>query len=494
VAALKAVQGDGIFYIDTHGFSATNRQGEEVFGIATSTSVDASEEDLDTGRLVDLKTGGSATSYLITAAFVRRYMSFAENAFVFINACGSDSNEAFRRAFLDKGAAFYAGWSQTVRDSSANIAAKFAFDRLLGANHFSLDREEPAQRPFGYLPIWMDMRQRNYDLDRFERHSDDPDWRGGVVRIARRSPAPPAQLRLHAADVTRVNGGLRPSIYALFPDEAKGELHILGSFGRSPDEVTVDGSPVQVTQFVEGAEYLTCRLPVSGAGSAGLVIVRVAGRVSNAVPLTEWRIRFRYTEELIDIVPPLKKTAIIDMHLRGDIHPTRNVPHMTPRPFGSSPVLSPAGDSKVHWAFSGTGEGSPHVGTYALSGSGSATWGDPQRSSFVFMGRFDPATRAFTQALVRGGVWTAGTRTTTLPDGNSWDAEETLSIDPPEAWDMPLDASYGISAGAVTWEGSGRRMLLEWDAAPAGHPPTADTLSRAVPSRDRGETVALAVK
>ncbi len=498
VTALKAVRGDGIFYIDTHGTQAKNRQEEWVFCMITSAAAAADEEDLEAGRLTYLASGASLdgrSCYGVTALFVRRYMSFGQNAFAFINACSSDAGEAFRKAFFEKGAAFYAGWSGVVADGNANIAAKFAFDRLLGANRYTLEPEQPGQRPFDFLHIWHDMQKRGFDSDPHYEHGKDPDQRGSVPMVPTLpKPKPPVsntKLGLHnaggPADTGRAFGGLCPSLLQVYPDELKEELVLVGSFGGRPDRVTIDGTSVAVKEYVDDAfSFVRCALPAAGAGSAGPVVATVAGKVTNAVPLTEWRVRFRYTEEWTEVEPPVTKSADIDLHLRADIHAVRMVPHTTPMQCdaaGRQPAgLLAAGDSRVRLEYAGTGKRKADPETaLTLSGSGGLTTIEAVRDMsgyLLFAGSYDSSKKAFLEAKLSCAVEKAGTKSITR-SGMTEQYPEPLDFESPRPWNMELDAAHAVRAGSVVWEKPDRRMKLQWGEAPARFAPTPETLSSA---------------
>jgi hypothetical protein len=97
--------------------------------------------------------------YAITARFVEKHMSFAENSFVFLNACSSAADDgAMREACFKKGASIYAGWDAIGLADEMSRAGSFFFDRLLAANQY--EPESPKQRPFDYRAIHRDMAKR----------------------------------------------------------------------------------------------------------------------------------------------------------------------------------------------------------------------------------------------------------------------------------------------------------------------------------------------
>lgn len=105
VEMLRAIAGDGFFYLNTHGGRGVLRDSSTVFAVQTSTLVDSTREvsadiaeDLQNDLLVYMtapngtKRNGkpvSHTRYAITYRFVQKYMSFGERSIVFMNVCFS---------------------------------------------------------------------------------------------------------------------------------------------------------------------------------------------------------------------------------------------------------------------------------------------------------------------------------------------------------------------------------------------------------------------
>src|SRR5262249_15836134 len=123
--------------------------------IGSSSRVDARHElfyaeDLDENRIVYVWIDGTGDQawYAITPEFVKKYMSFADNAFVFLDACHSAENYTMRNACFDKGASVYAGWKGGIHDEFAYRAHMFLLDRLLAANQYV--PESPKQRSFDF--------------------------------------------------------------------------------------------------------------------------------------------------------------------------------------------------------------------------------------------------------------------------------------------------------------------------------------------------------
>ncbi len=356
VEGLKKVSGDGVLFFDAHGGMGNLRGGgpdAKRYAIWTATEVnDANEKalkaDLDDGSLCYVmashdRSGGKCTKpkhYGITYKFVKKYMSFEDNSFVFIDACSSFTSTALKEAFFEKGASVYAGWTTTVMNPNATFAAKFVFDRLLGANKAD-PLEDPKQRPFDYVSIWQDMVARGYD----------DSGKGGKLMFELYSSYMDGDFF----------GSLAPSIAYMFVNEAAGELVINGFFGREEGKVTVGGNSVNVKRWEYN--WITCDLPPELAGD---VYVEVNGHKSNVVPLTVWKGQFRYTENnSIDCCLdshqgqtqriPYSISVICDLSFRDDIHLYRAKPHETPHtPFQQSydlPFARAARGSKCIYEF-----------------------------------------------------------------------------------------------------------------------------------------------
>jgi hypothetical protein len=371
---LKAVGEDvAVFYISTHGGEVdlkdsirVNGKGVPMHasGLWTTESKSLAGEtryqsDLDShlmGYMVatnDEPSKGQVTietHYAITDAFVKQYMKFGENALLYIGACSSfkknDDGDQFAATFINKAVnakATYVGWSAPTRDSDCYKAAKFLFDRLLGANSVSLNanlgipKEDPDQRPFDIDAVMKDMVSKSLVF------STTGNGNTSVLH--------------HVSTVGPDNRAiLAPSISYLEIDELTSELTIYGIFGSDPGdaqrEVTVNGTKVPVNDW--GQNEISCIIPAKGAGAAGDVVVSVRGNKSNPVPLTEWYIPFTWLEK----GPIYNRQIEIVLHLRADVHRYRRTPgEKTPKRIDKGDVVPshPFGKgSKATYKASGT--------------------------------------------------------------------------------------------------------------------------------------------
>jgi hypothetical protein len=344
VADLMGLRGPGVFYIGTHGCVIAPEPGYK-FLLQTATAPTAKNlvqyaEDLADGSLVVFSWGPSGQRYAITEKFVRDHMRFGPNSLVYIDACHSAQLPSFRQACFDAGASVFAGWDGSVADPIAARAAAFMFDRMLGSNAADYaDPTPPPLRPFDYASAYTELRLRGWNVD---------------LQWGAKHP-----ITLQIAEGPGAGAWLTPSIECLRVDEdpagaraGESELTIRGTFGVDPGDavrlVRCGGEVLSVKSWSENR--IVCLLPVTGAGSAGEVVVEIDHHRSNAVPLTEWWLAASYRPNAFDQIT-------LTCHLRYDIHGFRqgitNAPsYLLPIP-GETPT-SIARDSYGGWHSSGT--------------------------------------------------------------------------------------------------------------------------------------------
>ncbi|MEQ1935908.1 MAG: hypothetical protein ABL962_18795, partial [Fimbriimonadaceae bacterium] len=221
LTTLRTVSGDAFFYLNAHGGKGTTKAGVEVFCASSSTPHDAGTDALPEVRrdfddnLIVYYTGQTgdvpetvATTYAITEAFVKKYMSFSPNAIVFLNVCFSGNSHLevgkFRNAFHTKNAGVVLGWTKLCNSATAFDSARFFVDRLMAANTFQ--KENPEQRAFGVNSVLADMARKGKDKD-----------------------GDSSLLASYKAGVTDVE--LRATIERLTMDEENDVLVLNGSFG-----------------------------------------------------------------------------------------------------------------------------------------------------------------------------------------------------------------------------------------------------------------------
>ncbi len=321
VEELRAVGGEGVLYLRTHGLAANEERGRpSAFSTSTLYTAEApcalTAEDLAYGRLALMSAthrrwqsflGRPDTLYAITHRFITYYWDpFADDSLVYIDACNSITFDDMLAALRAKNVSVVMGWSGRVRPATIQETSRFVFDRLLGANLFRA--ENPPQRAFDYGSV-------------FARHIGP--GRGYGYCSAEGSTLVAAPL----------NGGfglLAPSIKRMEIKEEPEELIIHGFFGEDSGahlrKVTVQGERLPVDTWTEH------RIKVAGftPDKEGEVVVTVNQRESNEVPITSWRgwvVSYGVDQSPPDQPP---KTIVQEgrwqLDIRADVHSYRESP------------------------------------------------------------------------------------------------------------------------------------------------------------------------
>lgn len=327
VTTLRNVQGDGFFYINTHGGVKHTRQGDTssplMFSIQSSTLVDAALETLpdfvddfanarltyftayngrttkdSAGRDVDARD----TRYGVTAQFVDRYWQFAPDSIVLINACNS-ANTAANDKVIDfvvachrKGAGLYLGWTEICSNPSAFDIPAFFMDRVLGVNE--VEPESPKQRAFPGEDVIAHMAATGRTRDAIT----------GAFFIAKPNPR------------STVRHILTPAIRQLEVDELNDELRLTGCFGRDAGRVVIGGQAPAIVKWEP--DEVVCRLPRTGAGSSGEVWVELGADRSNTRHLSAWTLDadLRWFDPEM---PGLSVDGPLRVRWRADVGPVR---------------------------------------------------------------------------------------------------------------------------------------------------------------------------
>jgi hypothetical protein len=369
LTTLRAVQGDGFFYINSHGGATprvlrNDKEMPSLYSVQSSTPVSAATEAMPdvrddlanlrltyhtgaTGNTVKDRWGRDvpemATRYGITAHFVDKYWKFAQHSVVIINACNSanTSSAAYAAGFIfachRKGAGVYLGWTQTVSGEAAYSAPPYFVDRLLGAN--VIDPESPKQRAFPWDDVMDDMQAKGRTRDPVT----------GSFFVAKPRPGSPA---------TSI---LAPTIHHVEVDERANELRLVGRFGTRAGKVFVDSTERALRSWTD--ELVVCDLPASGAGSRGGVFVKVDEHRSNVRQITEWRMPIDY-RWLDQYHVGLRVDGKLQLRWRADVGPVRERPGEAPR----KPVRFAIGARDSGMALSASGSYSEPLCSYAWSG------------------------------------------------------------------------------------------------------------------------------
>jgi hypothetical protein len=394
VDTLKSVNGDGFFYINTHGGGGRlSGKSSLIYGIQSSTVLtddgeQTYKDDLDSGRLIYMsapngnvksilgyKIYESDTRYAITGAFIEQYWQLAPHSIVYINACNSGDSRAagFIFACHKKGAGVVFAWDKGVSSTSAYHSIQYFADRLLGQNDF--ESETPKQRPFDWKSVLADMAAKGYDTD----------GSSGAKLVAFPRPG--------SVDPEILN----PSIETMFVDEWNGELWLDGLFGSVAGKVAINGTEVAVHSWTK--ERIKVALPLTGTGSCGPVQVTVDGHKSNVRNLTEWDVTldYKFWDSNVTVV---KVSGPVKLRFRADVGEFRTKPAVAP----GNPVRYAIGtkDSQAELVASGTGTD----GACSYTWSGSRVYPvhplDTKRSLIAWL-KIDPLARTGNIGLAYGG-------------------------------------------------------------------------------------------
>lgn len=396
----------GIFYLHTHGGSVpfTDGSGSQ-FALLTSTAVSKELETTDSSLRVELDNGlvgygatpvdsglsnylglDPTFKYAVGAGFAEAHWKLAPNALVFLNACETSGPDS--RPMVDalhaNGASLFVGWTGEVDNTVGQNAARYLFDRMLGANTDA--PESPKQRPFDWPSIQANMQAKNLT------HSSVP-GAGGTIQNADLSLIGDGQLGLLAPSIKHMvvdpppPAGAPPTV--AFPQST--ELTLQGLFGTRPGKVTIGGTEVTVNSW-KPTEVKVALRGTPGAGFDGEVRASVDGIESNVVPLTSWEGWFLYSTEPIGGFPALTGTLTWHAFLRADVHSYRDQPGTAPH--APEPIVFRAAPATtVDWLDSGTVVAAPGV-TLSLTGSETLPYGfrgvpAPYGDGYIFDGRMD---------------------------------------------------------------------------------------------------------
>lgn len=414
--SLPNAGGDGVFYFTSHG-GFTKRKGmpgvfdyaiytatkadpymdlvlptSDVFGTATSDRtlikmLATVSKDLVTQKPID------ELHYGIKASYVRKHFQpFSDGSLVYIDACSSDDPrltagedaQDMKRAFFDKNASVYAGWTNTVLDPVSTQSARLVFDRFLGANKFFL---ETLPTSSGAV-----FKQRSFDwqsvLEDLPKHGlgSDADLDAGTLAQLTFTQNPNLSSNIFSQ--------LSPSIGPMFSLEtgpgAQGQpvLNIFGSFGVDPGTdgfVTVGGIQTNVLQWLP--DEVLVNLPTGGQGAAGDVVVAVRQHKSNPARMTEWQATFNF--DMPGSLPGLDQSATFNPMFRADIRQFRPVIHDPPQEPAAG-LMEAMLPGSINASFKCTGVTDPvpfELGggttTYTWTGNGSAPAYDESSAGII---------------------------------------------------------------------------------------------------------------
>lgn len=503
IEGLKSVQGDGVFYINTHGDYCTLPDGTDTWAMWTLDEVTAAKTAtyanlLASGALVMFSAvhdkaffsgsdpenlrGVTATHYAITRRFAEQFnWHFGQDSFVFFNCCWSADPDFVQMCF-DRGVSVYAGWNNAAVPSGAWRAARFVFDHMLGQlSDGNQAYPEPGglQRAFDAAAIKQELNARGWNV------TDSPTYGQAALLFVTNSK-------------NNDFGLLAPSIRNMEVDEGSGRLILHGQFGSEKSNmarfVTINGTR-ELTILSWQTDRIECDLPLDASGD---VQVRVGVRKSNVRQLTEWKLTVQY--QWNSLAPTgLTVSGPVNLRFRGDIGDVRDKPGDTP----TKPVrtMAPTRDSGT----TQKATGSAPTGGCTTSWSGQETFDIPEShpsATRLLLARLkvDTTTKKGALGLAYGhpGDWKL-IQTTVCPSGSS---SNLLPIafgimdgainfqDPlgqPNIPDLPLpgrnlsfDSNFGILADS--FDQMAGVIHMQWATTPALHPPDVNA-ARSAPQK-----------
>lgn len=443
---LKQVSGDGVFYMSAHGGQCYARDSTLIFGIWTADEASPANDaryklDLDSDyvtymvALHDNFLGFPTTSkhYGITPKFVSRYMSFGTNSLVYFNACSSN-DPTLRAACMSKGATVYVGWTNPAGSSVAFHAARYLFDRLLGANQY--EPENPHQRPFYYTLIAYDMADRGYDTCTVEGY-------------------PQAKLTFTPSFMPNSGTSLKlaPSILDVTPLVSPvNTMDIDGLFGSEQGTVSLGNTDLGIVNWA--SQKIRCTAPQTG----GNLVVKVRGIKSNVVQLTQWHGQFNYT---FNSRGSLQHHVLFDMTFWADVHTWRLLPHH--QTYFFDPRFTHLSTSAT-CSYESTGEYRDQNDSLIESWSGSGiapllqTGNEP--AYYMFVGVVDSSGANSTIVFsFRGTYMRNGTQNTFAMDGNLG----TLS--------PRMNSSFVLPGNTLSWSSGTDHATMTWGDLQPTFPP-----------------------
>ncbi|MBL8742582.1 MAG: hypothetical protein JNK04_15850 [Myxococcales bacterium] len=352
---LTKVSGLGVFHFSTHGLSCWDPESgavgyclgtdsqfipnfqSSVWGCQeTAAECQLIGQQRAAGRIgltVQEEGGIKKGYYAVNHAFASAHWTFADNAFVYLDACGSLGETTvtnpqflyapwFRSVLMQKKVGAIMGWTGLVeKDFSAQTAA-LAFDKILGSN--KLEVPTPKQRPFsvGEIYQWLESKGKVTDPS-------------NLTTLLKVQAATDTDVILAPSVRNLVVGANASSLISQEQPGADTELSVFGEFGSDPVTVKIAGSVLQDGAQTDSA--LVRNLP--GPTSDGLVSVEVTigseTIKSNAVPLTSWNGPCRFkTVHSATFGPPgiFNELDCSDLHFRGDVHSFRVRPGEEAKP------------------------------------------------------------------------------------------------------------------------------------------------------------------
>jgi hypothetical protein len=386
VDGLKAISGDGVFFVNSFGGSGTD-EGSTVSAIATTTRAlvrgsgggfvldSRHEADLAAGRLVQMvvpdlrsETPSYRDVFGITPDFGRFYnWSFAPNSLVWLNVTGGGIVGQWQGMLGARGAMTLIGWSAGVSMAQMLATAEDFFHLTLATDRF----DGSAARGLRRSP-----RLRNYG-------------NGETLEfLARQGLANPGELayfpRPNPAEYVNV---LSPTLDYVSIDEEEETCELVGQFGaerdgslllagslnsfaepllqRATDPTVRFGDSLSIETWK--GDFVRARLPRDRRG--GYLQLRNGGRWTNVAQLTFWEVPITVRST---ITGGLTYDLTLRLRLRGDVRGYRLRPDQPLDEQRPDVLMTRTLETELQWTASGSIERTDSGTTTRIEWGGSS--------------------------------------------------------------------------------------------------------------------------
>ncbi|MBI4651115.1 hypothetical protein HY745_07510 [Candidatus Desantisbacteria bacterium] len=509
VDGLKAVNGDGVFFITGSGGFMETPEGT-IHGICTLTGAKTGaalnkefEADLNADRLIyafapfwtEDGYQGSRQCFAITPKFIRDYgWSFPDESIVYLNVTGINLAE-WIDPLQSAGAGLVIGWEGSPLANTMVGSAQDFFELMLGTNHISgswsgLDTE-PLMRPYG--------------IDEVNAYLIHQGLFTGVDKSS-----------ISQVDMLYGNSGafinaLRPTIQYLSIDEINQEMQIQGEFGKieghvrigsetqkpSEPELSMVGDPrltsfdeLKINKWRAGNIKVDFKQPPR---ETGLVQVWLGGRYSNVAHLTRWRVTFHINRS---IGGKLLRSADIEIDIRAFVSGYRLSPDDKPEP--QWPFIFVTNKKEFNIGYSASGSLSKTEGnttyTETWDGAGNFNVSSMPDETLSFNGIINIADRRLDCSLIMTKQYGLHVKTeTTTVNGTTTDEQDKdFNLKTPEFQPKPpllfgplslyFNEDWELNAGNAQYSDNLESVLGEdncetsitWESAKPDYPPEKD--------------------
>ncbi|HLJ57868.1 MAG TPA: hypothetical protein VKT77_22715 [Chthonomonadaceae bacterium] len=441
-------------------------------------------------------------TYGITDRFVLANWQFSNNS-LFVNDTSAGAGAeaaAFRSTLFGAGLSVYLGWNGPVSRAAAAESSGYLFTEIAGtaASSVSAAPQTPPVRAFDFqnvLGLMATMPRTTAGAtagDTLASFSSSGSYDRDVYKAGE------SHFKDFESDIpAQANFGLlTPSISGARIDEVNHRLTLMGTFGSAAGQVLISGTDFSDVTTWTPTQITVDNLPITGTGSNGDILVRIRGRASNVVHITEWRGTLLARQVLNGSETVLSK---YQMHFRGILDNLRSSPIDPPLPNMNGIVDSVYDDSSCTWDASGSStsgtvtETVSRVGSPALPLSNTnIVLGLPGRAASLGMS-FDFST---TPPNMRFSVYaydndSGGLQKMTVDSSSGATNSFTLPMFVNFSSDLVAgpDSSFNIPAGH--WTSADGSQSISWQAMSAVSPPAdyPGGVSRSAPAHSNRGTL-----